>query len=72
MVECTLEASFMVFFVARSNSDGFFLVRTCQKYIDPPTTNEELAARLNAAVTTVDDNMLRHSRECYVVHCCLP
>jgi hypothetical protein len=49
----------------RSNSDGMFLFRHLkeQVYAVPPRTIEDLVARLQAAVTTVDVNMLRRARE---------
>jgi hypothetical protein len=51
--------------VAGSNFDGFFLWGHLkeQVYVDPPRTIEDLVVRLQAAVTTVDANMLRRVRE---------
>jgi hypothetical protein len=50
--------------VAGSNSDGFFLVGTPEGIsLVPPRTIEDLMARLQAAVTTVNASMLRRVQE---------
>jgi hypothetical protein len=72
MVDWMSEAGCMACTVTRSTSDGLFHVGPCEEYIDPPRTNEELAERLKATATTVDENTLTHSRKCHVAHCCLP
>jgi hypothetical protein len=64
-VDWTLRANCMASSVAGSNSDGFLPVGTPEEqvYAVPPRTIEEPLARLQAAGTTVDANMLRRVRE---------
>jgi hypothetical protein len=63
-VEWTLRADFMAFFVTRSKSDGLFssgaTLRKENIYAVPHRTIKDLMAQLQAPVTMVNANMLRH------------
>jgi hypothetical protein len=65
-MDWTCRADSIASSVAGSNSDGFFFLwghLKEQVYTVPPRTIEDLVARLQAAVTTVDANMLRRVPE---------
>jgi hypothetical protein len=61
-VEWTSKPDYVAFSVAGSNSNGFFPVGK-EVYAVPSWTIEDLVARLQTAVTTVDANMLLRVRE---------
>jgi hypothetical protein len=60
-VDWTSRTDYLASFFTGSNSDGFFLWRHLKEHLYTVTsmTIEELVARLQAGVTTVDANMLR-------------